>query len=359
MNRNRPLALACLTLVGLLGSSCDSAGPVAPNGTTLIVTAAPTRIGVNGTSEITVIGRKPDGNPLLRDTEIRLSTSLGTVPALVLTDGNGVARATLRADGRSGKATVSATTVGGGGGTTGGGTTGGGTTGGTTGGSGTVEIQVGETAETKPTLIVTVNPNNVAINETATVTILARNSDGSPVEVGREIFLVSNLGSLSPARPKTASGGVASSSFRAGTTAGTATITAVLDNSDAVTSSVTIRDFAAKLVLSVSPSRITTPGAANTVNIEAVVNNARNEPVSGLLVTFETENSPKNPSPSTDATDNQGRASATISFAATDLDDTPSFFVVATVPSGPNTQITKRFKVCVTEANCSPGLEDD
>jgi hypothetical protein len=320
------------------------------------VTAAPTKIGVGGSSVITVIGRKPDGNPLQRDTEIRLTTTLGTIPALVLTDGQGAATATLVADGRTGKATVTASTVGSGGSTGTGGTGTGGTT--TTGG--TVEVQVGETAETKPTLLVTVNPNSIAVNETALVTILARNSDGTPVEAGREVFIVSNLGTLSPSRPKTNSNGVATSNFTAGTTAGTATVTVVLGNSDAVTSSVNIRDFAAKLVLSVSPSRITNPNGTNTVNIEAAVNNARNEPVSGLLVTFEAEGSPKSPNPSTDATDNQGKASATISFVDGDLpNDFPSFIVVATVPSGPSTTIIRKFKVCVTESNCVAGPIED
>ncbi|MDX1997592.1 MAG: hypothetical protein SF066_07705 [Thermoanaerobaculia bacterium] len=347
MNRNRPLvALACLTLVGLLGSSCDSAGPVAPNGTTLIVTAAPTRIGVSGTSEITVIGRKPDGNPLLRDTEIRLSTTLGTVPALVLTDGNGVARAILRADGRTGKATVSATTVGSGG-TSGGGTTGGGTTGGTTGGSGTVEIQVGESAETKPTLLVSANPNNVPVTGTSTITIIARNPDGTSVSAGQTVILTSTLGSLNPSRPTTRSDGTAVSTLSVGTQAGTATVTALLGSSDAVTTTVAIRDAPTNIGLS-APSSSVAVGAS--LSLTAIVNNAQGQAVQGSTVTFSVANAiPSNIraslSPTIDLTGPQGDAQTQLTIDGTSPIGTLE--VVATAASGSGETLTARFLVTV------------
>src|SRR5687768_5394677 len=52
------LAAALLTI-----AACDKATPVAPAGTILSVSANPSRIGLNGTSTVTVFGRKPDGNP--------------------------------------------------------------------------------------------------------------------------------------------------------------------------------------------------------------------------------------------------------------------------------------------------------
>ena len=89
------LSLAVFTLMG-----CDKATPVAPDGTVLIVSANPSKVSLNGTSTITVIGRRPDGNPLNPGTEIRLSVDRGTIDSIVAVDSNGRATATYRADGR-------------------------------------------------------------------------------------------------------------------------------------------------------------------------------------------------------------------------------------------------------------------
>ncbi|HKI01508.1 MAG TPA: PKD domain-containing protein [Thermoanaerobaculia bacterium] len=136
-----------LLLTSLLPSvGCDKASPVAPSGTILSVSASPARIGLTGQSTITVIGRKPDGNPLNDGTEIRLTASLGSIEPFVTVDRNGTATATFRADGRLGTARITAAT----GGSTGSGGTGTGGTG--TGGSSSgtltasIDIQVGEVA---------------------------------------------------------------------------------------------------------------------------------------------------------------------------------------------------------------------
>src|SRR4051794_1722324 len=93
------LSLAVLALVG-----CDKATPVAPDGTVLIVSANPSKVSLNGTSTITVVGRRPDGNPLNPGTEIRLSVDKGTIDSIVTADSGGRATAIYRADGRSGAA---------------------------------------------------------------------------------------------------------------------------------------------------------------------------------------------------------------------------------------------------------------
>lgn len=100
-----PPLLAAL-LLGVAG--CDSgSSPVAPTGTTLAVSANPTRIGVTGTSQITVLAHETSGAPVRTGTEIRFTTTLGSIEEVVRTDPDGVARAVLRADGRPGDATVS------------------------------------------------------------------------------------------------------------------------------------------------------------------------------------------------------------------------------------------------------------
>lgn len=347
MNRNRAFALLfLLTLAGSLATSCDSAGPIAPTGTTLIVTAAPTKIGVNGTSEITIIGRKPDGNPLQRDTEIRLTSSLGTIASLVLTDGQGIATATLRADSRTGKATVSASTIGSGGTGTGGGA-GSGSSGGTSGGSGTVEVQVGETAETKPTLLLSANPNNVPVTGTSNLTIIGRNPDGTPVAAGLTVILTSTLGTLNPSRPVTKADGTATAALAVGSQAGTATVTALLGSSDAATTTITIRDAATNIGLSAPSSGISLGGS---LTLTAIVNNAQGQAVQGGTVTFSIANAIPSSiraslNPTVDLTGPQGDAQTVLTIEGTSPLGTLE--VVATTASGTGAPLTARFFVTI------------
>lgn len=98
--------LACLLVP--LALSCDRPVPVAPEGATLTITANPSKIQIDGSSQVTILARKLDGTPVNGGTEITLSTNLGEIPALVETDPGGVALATLTGDGRVGTATVQA-----------------------------------------------------------------------------------------------------------------------------------------------------------------------------------------------------------------------------------------------------------
>lgn len=171
----RPLLLS-LVFVAVLG--CDKATPTAPSGSTLAISASPSVIGLNGTSTITVIGRQPNGSPMREGTEVRLSSTLGTVTPLVTFNRDGNAIATLRGDGRTGAATVTAQA-----GTATGGTTGGeGGSGGTSSGSLSVQttVQIGEAA-TSITLQAT--PTNIPSTGNSTVQLLAvvRGSGGRPL----------------------------------------------------------------------------------------------------------------------------------------------------------------------------------
>lgn len=107
----RPAAiLACVLAAAGWALSCDKVSPVAPSGSVLTLTANPTEIALNGTSTITVVGRKMDGNPLNPGTQVRLSTTLGKLDDdLIELDSAGVAITKLRGEGRIGKATVTAT----------------------------------------------------------------------------------------------------------------------------------------------------------------------------------------------------------------------------------------------------------
>jgi Invasin, domain 3 len=264
---NRGLAPFALALFAsaLFSLSCDKATPVAPDGTTLSMTANPSRISLRGSSTITVVGRKPTGQPLDPGTEIRLSSDRGTISAIAVTDATGTATATLQGDGRAGAATVTASV------------------GAMT--MTTAMVQIGESAETKPTVLLSVSPNSVEINKTATVTVIARNSDGTPVAAGQPVILTTTLGTLSPSRPTTRSDGTATSTVNAGILAGSATIAAIVGTSDQATTTLTIRGNVESIFLDAQPRTIVS-GANSVITLTASLVNTSGQGVSGVQVTF-------------------------------------------------------------------------
>lgn len=257
-----------LTALGLLlvsALACDKATPVAPDGTSLTVSANPTQIGLTGTSTITVVGRKPDGQPLNPGTEVRFSVDIGSISPAIAVIENGQATATFTADGRKGAAKVTVKT-------------------GTGSVSADTTLQVGQADGTKPVLLVTANPSNVAVGGTSDITVIARNSDGSSVGANQLIILTSTLGVLHPTRPSTLADGTATSTLNVGQQAGTATVSAILGSSDAATTSVTIRDAATAISLQTRPSSI--PRAGTTVELKGIVVNGQGQPLQGAPVTF-------------------------------------------------------------------------
>ncbi|HEX3556838.1 MAG TPA: invasin domain 3-containing protein [Thermoanaerobaculia bacterium] len=255
--------LATLSLVG-----CDKATPVAPDGTALVVSANPSQISLTGTSTITIVGRRPDGNPLNPGTEIRLSSDIGTIDSIVAVDRTGTATATFHADGRSGPAKITAAT-----------------------GTGTVmantTVQVGVGTGSKPIVLVSVTPSTIAPGGTATVTVVARNSDGTPVAQGQPVTLTTSQGTLKPQSPTIGANGTATATLTAGSREGTATITAIVGSSDAATTTATI-SFAPKptLLISSSPNNI---AVNDTSNITVIARNSDGSPVAdGTVVTLTT-----------------------------------------------------------------------
>jgi hypothetical protein len=199
MHRAAPLVLSILAVFCVVSViafvSCDKATPVAPSGSILVISANPTKIALNGTSTITVIGRKPDGQPLNPGTEIRLSATNGTVPSIVTTDSSGNATAIYQSNGTPGNATITAATGTGSG--SGGTTTSDGT--GSTSGSLTasVTIQVGISAKT-----VTLQPTPTSIPvpvapKTSNVQLLAivRDANGQP-QANQGVNFSTDLGTL-------------------------------------------------------------------------------------------------------------------------------------------------------------------
>lgn len=185
-----PRSLLCVLALGLLGLAlgCSKATPTAPSGATLAITANPSRIDVNGTSNITVFGQKPNGSPLDPGTVIRFSTDKGTIDAIA-TISNGQASALLHGDGTSGTATVSAAT--------GSGSTSSGTGGTTSSGSAvTIKVLIGP-AHTTGSIQLQATPTSIGNTTNSTVTLLAvvRDEEGQPLP-GAQIDFQTDLGTL-------------------------------------------------------------------------------------------------------------------------------------------------------------------
>lgn len=241
-----PIVLV-LSLAGLLGVSilgCDSANPIAPSGSTLTVTANPTLIGLNESSLIIVTGFKPDGNPLNPGSRVNLATDLGVLDSTVIEiDNTGRGQTRLRGDGRSGSATVTASLPAG-------------------DAMATATVQIGQSAETRPTLSIVVSPSTIDLGESAAVELQARNADGSRFGGGGRVRLRTNLGRLDDTSLVTDSAGEASTTFRAEDQPGTATITGSVESSDDATFDVTIENQKPTLIVNANPSRIPVLGTS-------------------------------------------------------------------------------------------------
>jgi hypothetical protein len=255
--RNRRSSFAALGLLGLVlfNAGCDSAkNPVAPSGSVLTVTANPSRISLTGQTTITVVGFRPDGNPLSNGTLINLATDIGVLAqTLIEVAGSGRASTTLSGDGSPGMATVTASLPG---------STGEGAA------SGTTMVQIGETEGTTPSLSITSSPNTLSLGESAQVTAVARNSDGSLFGSGGSVSLRTDLGTLrsgfvscsgsgsSSITVQTNSDSEGRATLCAGNQPGTATITGSIGSSAETTASVTIENQIPQLTISANPDNI-------------------------------------------------------------------------------------------------------
>ena len=245
-----------LYLYGLLACllACDSSNPVAPPGTVLTLTAAPTQIALQGSALLTVTGFRPDGNPLNPGTQINLTTTLGVLqPTLATVGDDGRATATLTGDGRPGTATVTARTP-------------------ASESEASVDIQIGETSETKPTLSITATPDEIGFDEVSEIICVARHADGTLYGSGGRVLLRTSLGELGDEDLTTDVNGEARTTLESGIVPGTATITGSVGSSDEVTIQVTIEDRKPDLQIFANPSSIPVQGESE-ISIVARDNN--------------------------------------------------------------------------------------
>lgn len=333
--------LPLLLILSFAPFGCSSADhPTAPSGTTLTITASSTKIGLNGTAQVSVTGFRPDGNRLAEGTLVRFTASLGTIdPAVTTIGADGYARAVFRADGRAGTASITANlstgsgTGGGGGGDGSGDGDGGG--GGSGAGTGTESASVSiEVSTEQPTLLISANPTTVDLGEISVVTITARDENSIPLGAGEEILLTANLGHLekdgqSVDRVLTEADGRARVDFVAGNETGDGMVDALLRNSEQVSVTINIREAPTQIDLDPSALEINSSGTT-TLTLTATVLSAQSRPVSQIGVEFQTTLG--DVTPNVDLTDAAGVATSTLTVTQSDLDANPGierFFVTA------------------------------
>lgn len=241
------LTLAAL-LVGIL--ACDSANPVAPEGTVLTVTANPTQIGLNGSSTITVSGFRPDGNPLNPGTQLNVTTTLGVIsPSTLVSVGqDGRASVMLTGDGRQGMAAVTAAT---------------------TGGDVTamVMVRIGVDPDSKPKVTVSASPATIGLGEDSRVTVFVRGPDDAPLGAGLVVELRTTLGTIKN-QTTTNGQGEATATLTAGNVPGSAVVTARFGSSDEAMATVTIEERAPQLEIFANPDLIAV-GTTSEITIRA------------------------------------------------------------------------------------------
>src|SRR5262249_25293415 len=161
---------------------------------------------------------------------------------------------------------------------------------------------------------------------TATVTVIARNVDGSPYPAGNQVILTTTLGSLSPSRPVTKNDGTATSTLTAGTQSGTATVTAGLASAKEETTTVDIKDTT--LTLTANPTTIEETGG--TIKLSAHITNFQGDNVPGVTVTFQADRGTLSPNNGIVTTDSTGVATATLTLQPETITQDETFQVTAT-----------------------------
>lgn len=242
---------------------------------TLVITSDPPKIAVFGESIITARARDASGQPVPAGRVIELGTNIGllleTAPE---TDSQGIARTRLRGDGRVGTARVSGQLRG-------------------SSASAVLDVAIGEGV----TVDVRAQPAAVVRRGASTITVRASRGDGSTIPGGTRVALASTLGTITPNDLPLDSFGVATATFTAGATDGTAEITASIAG-EGEGRVLVIVGGDPSISLEAAPSSIPTDGRAE---LFAVVSDPSGAPLAGAEVELTTTlGSIEGPRPRTD-----------------------------------------------------------
>lgn len=179
--------------------------------------------------------------------------------------------------------------------------------------------RVNLTAPTGSTISLSVERNVLPLNGQTTVTAVVTESAGTPVQNGTFVTFQTTVGSFNPPQAQT-SGGVATTTFLAGSNSGRATITAFSggarsSNSSATTIAIGAAAAAGTISMSATPSSVSQSGG--TATISALVFDESNNPLPGVNVQFATGTGTLNPTTAT--TDSSGVARTQLTTTQTSV----------------------------------------
>ncbi len=322
----------------------DSANPVAPTGSVLSISANPTQINLSGgSSQITVTGFKPDGNPLNPGTQVLISTDIGNlfdatsgggqVSTIEVTSG-GQALAFLRGDGRAGPATVTATLAT------------------SAEATATATVQIGVPVTDQPTLTLSASPAVINLSETSSISALARASDGTSLGAGQQIRLRTTLGTLSDETLVTDGNGEARTTLTPGTITGSASVTGTVGTSAEAMVTVTFGESAENkptLTLTANPEAIS-PGETSTITAQARA--ADGSPLANGAVILRTSLGDLSPTSATTASNGQA------TFTLTAGNQSGESVVTGSVGSSDEVSVTVSIGQPVLLINANPSVID-
>jgi PKD repeat protein len=141
-------------------------------------------------------------------------------------------------------------------------------------------------APTDTTITLFAGNSVVPLNGTTELFATVIESAGTPVQNGTLVRFTTDLGTLDPAEART-HGGQATARLQAGSSSGTATVSAISGSARATDVMIQIGGaVATNLVVSANPP--TVPATGGTIEITAIVSDASGNRVSGVLVAFGT-----------------------------------------------------------------------
>lgn len=207
-----PVLLGLLTLAPLVSVSCDKVPLLAPAGTVITLVSTTNTLPVNGATDIVAVliengstgtganATAASGTPVHNGTLVSFTTTLGKIEPAEARTNNGKVTVKFTADGRSGKATLTAFSG---------------------GASKTLEVTIGAAAAER--VLVSATPTSVpASGGTVTVSARVEEASGNPI-VGVPVAFTTTAGTLGATSAVTNSSGVATTTL---STTAAATVTA-------------------------------------------------------------------------------------------------------------------------------------
>jgi hypothetical protein len=206
--------------------------------------------------------------------------------------------------------------------------------------------KVSPVAPAGSTLSISASPASIpSPSGTSTITIVARQANGNPLNPGTEIRLDTNLGTIDPV-VRTDQSGVAQAILRGDGRLGKATVRASTGIGEAVTTEVQIGEAAKSIVLQPTPT--TVPEAGGTIQLLALVRDASGRPLPNQGVNFTTDVGRLNSRGAIVQTNANGQARDTLTVSEADLAGNVSAVSVSAQTAGSDgALVTSSFSVQV------------